>query len=196
MAERTAAIERETKETKIKVSLCLDGTGVSSIQTGIGFFDHMLDSFARHGQFDLNIEACGDLHVDAHHTIEDVGICLGKAFKKAIGDKSGITRFGNAAIPMDEALTIAAVDLSGRGFLAVDLTISQENIGDMPSHLVTEFLRAFASNAELTLHIRQFCGENPHHIVESVFKSSARALREAVSFDDRISGVPSTKGTL
>ncbi len=196
MPDRTAVIERETKETKIQVRINLDGTGESCIETGIGFFDHMLDSFARHGQFDLNVSANGDLHVDAHHTVEDVGICLGKAFKKAVGDKTGITRFGNAAIPMDEALTLAAVDLSGRGFLAIDLQIEQENIGEMPSHLVTEFFRAFAANAELTLHIRQFCGKNPHHIAESVFKSAARALREAVAFDSRTSGIPSTKGSL
>jgi len=196
MPERSAEIQRKTKETQIVVRLNLDGAGNSSVKTGIGFFDHMLDSFARHSRFDLEVEAAGDLHVDAHHTVEDVGICLGKAFKEAMGDKAGITRFGDAAVPMDEALVIVAVDLSGRGVLVADLNVKQENIGEFPSHLVIEFLKALAYNAGITIHVRQFAGENPHHIVESVFKSLARALKEAVSSVEGVEGVPSTKGVL
>ena len=196
MPDRFAEIERKTKETQITVRLSLDGSGSGSIRTGIGFFDHMLDSFARHGRFDLDVEAAGDLHVDAHHTVEDVGICLGKAFKEALGKKEGIARFGDAAVPMDEALAMVAVDLSGRGVLVADLTVKQENIGDFPSHLVLEFLKALSYNAGITIHARQFAGENPHHIVESVFKSLARALRQATSLVEGAGGVPSTKGVL
>ena len=195
-AERTAEVQRKTKETQIQIRLNLDGAGNSLTQTGIGFLDHMLDSFARHGRFDLQVEASGDLHVDAHHTVEDVGICLGKAFKEALGDKAGVARFGDAAVPMDEALTLAAVDLSGRGILVAALEVKQESIGGFPSHLVIEFLKALAYNAGITLHVRQLAGENPHHLVESVFKSLARAMKQAVAVVEADGGVPSTKGVL
>jgi len=196
MGKRSAEIQRKTKETQIVVRLNLDGDATGSVRTGIGFFDHMLESFARHSGFDLSVEASGDLHVDAHHTVEDVGICLGKAFKEALGDKAGITRFGDAAVPMDEALVMVAADLSGRGVLVADLHVKQENIGGFPSHLLIEFLKALAYNAGITLHARQFAGDNPHHIVESVFKSLARALKQATARAEGADGVPSTKGVL
>lgn len=193
---RTAEFERKTRETQINVRLSLDGTGAASIGTGIGFFDHMLDSFARHSGFDLTVEAKGDLEVDAHHTVEDVGICLGRALKEALGDRAGVTRFGDAAVPMDEALALAAVDLSGRGILVASLDVKQENIGGFPSHLVVEFLRSLAYNGGVTLHVRQLAGENPHHIVESVFKSVARALSQACVLREDTNDIPSTKGVL
>ena len=196
MGKRSAEIQSKTKETEIVVRLNLDGDGTGSVGTGIGFFDHMLESFARHSGFDLSVEASGDLHVDAHHTVEDVGICLGKAFREALADKAGITRFGDAAVPMDEALVIVAADLSGRGVLVADLSVKQENIGGFPSHLLIEFLKALAYNAGITLHVRQFAGDNPHHIVESVFKSLARALNQATARAEGAEGVPSTKGAL
>ncbi len=195
MARRTT-ITRTTEETDIRLSLDLDGPGVVSVATGIPFFDHMLDAFGRHALLDLLVEATGDLHVDAHHTVEDVGIVLGQAFAEALGEKAGIRRFGSAAVPMDEALVLAAIDISGRGglFYAVDLPI--ELIGTFDTTLAKEFLTAFAANAGLTLHVRTLAGENSHHIIEAVFKAVARALYEAVSTDPRVVGVPSTKGSL
>lgn len=193
---RTAAIERTTSETTISLTLDLDGSGATEVSTGVPFFDHMLDAFARHATFDLTVRAQGDLDVDAHHTVEDVGIVLGTALAQALGDKAGITRFGDACVPMDEALVLGAVDISGRGQLhyAVDLPV--EVIGTFDTTLAKEFLIAFASNAGLTLHVMSFAGENAHHIIEAAFKAVARAVRIAVSLDPRVTGVPSTKGSL
>ncbi len=193
---RAARVTRETAETNITVELDLDGAGTTSVETGVPFFDHMLDAFGRHATFDLTVAATGDLDVDAHHCVEDVGIVLGQALAEALGDKAGITRFGDAVVPMDEALVVAAVDVSGRGQLhyAVDLPI--EIIGTFDTTLAKEFLIAFASNAGITLHVRSFAGENSHHIIEAAFKAVARAVREAVAIDPRVSGVPSTKGAL
>jgi imidazoleglycerol-phosphate dehydratase len=193
---RTAALTRTTSETDIGLTLALDGTGASTIATGIGFFDHMLTAFARHSGFDLTIDAKGDLHIDAHHTVEDTGIVLGSAFRQALGDKSGITRFGQALIPMDEALAEAAVDISGRAFLAWNVAFARPMLGSMDTQLVEEFFRAFTGNALLTLHITSRAGSNAHHVAESCFKAAARALRMAVSIDPRIAGIPSTKGAL
>jgi len=174
----------------------LDGSGTTSVATGVPFFDHMLDAFGRHGLFDLEVRASGDLEVDSHHTVEDVGIVLGAAFDEALGDKVGITRFGSAALPMDEALVLAAVDISGRGQLhwAVDLPI--EIIGTFDTTLAKEFLVAFVTKAGVTLHVRSLAGDNAHHIIEAAFKAVARALKEAVAIDPQVSGVPSTKGSL
>jgi len=193
---RTATVERATRETDITVSIDLDGTGTTKIETGVPFFDHMLDAFGRHGLFDLAVNATGDLEIDAHHTVEDVGIVLGGAVAQALGDKAGITRFGSCAMPMDEALVLAAVDISGRGALyyAVDLPI--EIIGTFDTTLAKEFLVAFATNAGLTLHVRSLAGDNAHHIIEAAFKAVARALKDAVALDARVNGVPSTKGAL
>ena len=193
---RAATIERATRETDITVSIDLDGGGVTKIATGVPFFDHMLDAFGRHGLFDLAVNATGDLEIDAHHTVEDVGIVLGGAVAQALGDKAGITRFGSCAMPMDEALVLAAVDISGRGALyyAVDLPI--EIIGTFDTTLAKEFLVAFATNAGLTLHVRSLAGDNAHHIIEAAFKAVARALKDAVALDARVNGVPSTKGAL
>jgi len=193
---RTASMTRSTGETNITVTLDLDGSGATSIETGVPFFNHMLDAFGRHATFDLTVIATGDTDVDAHHTVEDVGIVLGQAVDQALGDKGGISRFGSAVVPMDEALVLGAVDISGRGQLhyAVDLPI--EIIGTFDTTLAKEFFIALAANAGLTLHIRSFTGENSHHIVEAAFKAAARALRQAVALDSRVSGVPSTKGTL
>jgi imidazoleglycerol-phosphate dehydratase len=193
---RTAEIERNTKETKIRAKGDLDGAGNCSISTGVGFFDHMLEQLSKHGLFDIDLLAAGDLHIDPHHTVEDVGIVLGQAFDRALGDKSGITRYGNKTVPMDEALVMASVDISGRGSLSYALDIPQERIGEFPTDLVPEFFTAFANNARITLHLRQVAGSNPHHVVEAAFKSFARALAEAVSLSDRQKGVPSTKGSL
>lgn len=193
---RTSEITRNTKETKVSVKLNLDGVGDSSISTGIGFFDHMLEQLAKHSLVDLEIKAEGDLSVDAHHTVEDVGIALGGALDKALGGKEGIRRYGEAAVPMDEALVMTSIDISGRGFLEFSLDIPVENIGGMPSETVEEFFKALSSSAKLTVHIRQISGSNAHHIVEAAFKSFARSLGEAVSKSDRVKGVPSTKGTL
>ena len=194
--ERSAIVARKTGETDITVSVTLDGRGTVVVATGVPFFDHMLDAFGRHGLFDLRVDATGDLAVDAHHTVEDVGICIGSAIAKALGDRAGIRRFGSATIPMDEALVLAAVDISGRGGLhwAVELPI--EIIGTFDTTLAREFLIALATNAGLTLHVRSLAGENSHHIIEAAFKAVARALAEAVSLDPRVSGVPSTKGSL
>ncbi len=196
IVERLATIERETRETKIRVVLDLDGTGIVDVETGVPFFDHMLEALGRHGLFDLAVSALGDLEIDAHHTVEDVGICIGQAIAQALGDKAGIARFGSAIVPMDEALALAAVDVSGRGqpHYAVDVPI--EFIGTFDTTLAKEFLVALATNAGITLHVRSLAGENAHHIIEASFKAVARALAEAVAFDARVVGVPSTKGTL
>jgi len=194
---RSASIARRTSETDITLALTLDGAGQSEIDTGIGFLDHMLTAFARHGRFDLTVTALGDLHIDAHHTVEDVGIVLGQAFAEAIGDKRGITRFGQALIPKDEALAEAAVDISGRPHLAWNATFTREMLGDIDTQLFEEFFRAFAGNARITLHVTSRAGANAHHIAESCFKAAARALRMAVSIDPRAGdAIPSTKGAL
>ncbi len=193
---RSAELKRETKETRICVSINLDGTGDARVDTGIGFFDHMLDHLARHGGFDLAVKAEGDLHIDAHHTVEDVGICLGKAFTDALGRPEGITRYGHAVVPMDETLAEAVVDISGRPFLRYAADVPGERIGAFDVALAEEFLRAFAVNARITLHVVLRHGTNAHHCVEGVFKAVARSLRQAVRLDPRVSGMPSTKGTL
>jgi len=193
---RTAKIERKTAETDIQLELNLDGTGQSSIKTGVGFFDHMLELLSKHGLFDLNIEAKGDLHVDQHHTVEDVGICFGQAIRQAIGDKAGIRRYGHFTLPMEETLVTSAVDLSGRYFLVFQAEFASAKIGDFDSELVEDFWQATAANALCNLHIVLHHGRNSHHVSEAVFKSCARALRMAVESDPRQKGVPSTKGTL
>jgi imidazoleglycerol-phosphate dehydratase len=193
---RRATIERVTSETGITLTLALDGEGSVSVSTGVPFFDHMLDAFGRHGLFDLEVDAEGDVAVDAHHTVEDVGICLGQAFALALGDKAGIRRFGSVFVPMDEALVLAAVDISGRGQLHYAVETPIELIGTFDTGLAKEFLIAFATNAGITVHVMAFAGENAHHIIEAVFKAVGRALAEAVEIDPRVTGVPSTKGAL
>ena len=193
---RSATIARQTRETQITVTLELDGSGATSIETGVPFFDHMLDAFGRHGLFDLTVAAKGDLEIDAHHTVEDVGIVLGQAIAQALADKRGITRFGSSALPMDEALVLAAVDISGRGALYYDVSLPIEIIGTFDTTLAKEFLTALATNAGVTLHVRSLAGDNAHHIIEAAFKAVARALAQAVALDPRVSGVPSTKGAL
>ncbi|HEY5540241.1 MAG TPA: imidazoleglycerol-phosphate dehydratase HisB [Coriobacteriia bacterium] len=193
---RSATITRETRETQITVRLDLDGRGTTDVETGVPFFDHMLDAFGRHGLFDLTVAAKGDLEIDAHHTVEDVGIVLGQAVAQALADKSGITRFGSSSLPMDEALVLVAVDISGRGALYYDVALPIEIIGTFDTTLAKEFLTALATNAGITLHVRSLAGENAHHIVEAAFKAVARALAQAVALDARVSGVPSTKGAL
>ena len=194
---RTATITRTTKETDIQVTIGLDGTGAVDAQTGIGFFDHMLDAFGRHGLFDLTVRAKGDLHVDGHHTVEDTGIVLGQAFARALGDKRGIVRYGDIALPMDEALVLAAVDISGRGGLYWRADIPWQMVGQFDSTLAKEFFIAFATNAGVTLHVQQLAGENVHHIVEATFKAVARALRAAVAIDPQAAdALPTTKGAL
>ena len=194
---RKAETERKTKETEIVLSIDIDGKGRSEIETGIGFFDHMLTLFAMHGGFDLKIKCKGDLEVDGHHTVEDVGIALGEAFNKALGDKKGITRYGDKTVPMDEALNLAAVDISGRGYLNFDAFIPTEKIGEFDSELVEEFFTAFTRSAKITLHIVQMAGENSHHIAEGIFKAVARALREAVKVQPEFKEIlPSTKGVI
>jgi imidazoleglycerol-phosphate dehydratase len=195
-APRTAEIRRETAETKIALSLNLDGTGQSQLATGIGFFDHMLNLLARHSLIDLRVEAQGDLHVDAHHTVEDVGICLGKALAQALGDKAGIRRYGAATLPMDEALATVAIDLSGRAFCVWQAELPPELLGSFNAPLAEEFWRAVAGSGALNLHVLCHYGRNSHHIVEAIFKAAARALRQAVEPDPRGVGVPSTKGVL
>jgi len=191
---RWAQVVRETAETKVRVSLNLDGTGEGRVSTGIGFFDHMLTLLARHGSFDLEVEAKGDLEVDGHHTVEDTGICLGRAFLQARGEGKGIARFGHALLPMDEALALVAVDISGRGFLAYEVPCPVERVGALDSQLGEEFLRALAANGGITLHVRLLAGANGHHILEAVFKGLGVALRSALRVEgDR---VPSTKGVL
>jgi imidazoleglycerol-phosphate dehydratase len=194
---RVAQFRRQTRETTIELRLDLDGTGRAEVATGIGFLDHMLDSFARHARFDLVARATGDLHIDAHHTAEDVAIVLGQAFAEAAGDKRGLRRFADATVPLDEALVQVAVDLSGRGFAAVDLPFRGEMIGALPTEMVSHFLRSFATEARLTLHVRLLAGENDHHRAEATFKALARALELATRHDPRIADqVPSTKGSL
>ena len=193
---RTAEISRQTKETKIRLSLNLDGTGQSSPKTGVGFFDHMLDLLARHSLIDLDVTAEGDLHVDAHHTVEDVGIVLGQAIEKAVGDKRGIHRYGWAIVPMDETLAQVAIDLSGRPAFVFNVTFTGEAIGQFPVELVEEFFKSIATNGKLNLHVSVPYGTNNHHIAEAIFKATAKALRQAVSLDPRNPGVPSTKGSL
>ncbi len=194
---RTYELTRKTAETAITLSLNLDGTGRSVIDTGCGFLNHMLTLFASHGRFDLNVSCVGDVDVDDHHTVEDIGICLGEAFKQALGEKKGIIRYGQMILPMDEALILTAVDISGRSYLAYDLEIPTEKVGTFDTELVEEFWLAFVRKAELTLHIRKLAGTNSHHIIEGCFKSAARALRQAVAIDEsRKDEIPSTKGVL
>lgn len=194
---RTFAIERNTKETAIALSLNLDGSGKSEIATGCGFLDHMLTLFASHGRFDLNVTCKGDVEVDDHHTVEDIGICLGKAFAEALGDKRGVTRYGSCILPMDEALILTAVDCSGRSYLGYELPIPSEKVGTFDTELVEEFLLAFVREAKCTLHVRELAGTNSHHIIEGAFKSLARSLRAAVAIDAAFANeIPSTKGAL
>jgi imidazoleglycerol-phosphate dehydratase len=193
---REAVVERATKETSIVVRVVLDGSGVTDVATGVPFFDHMLDALGRHALLDLSVSAKGDLEIDAHHTVEDVGICIGQAIATALGDKAGIRRFGSASVPMDEALVLAAVDVSGRGSLTYDVDVPIELIGSFDTTLAKEFFVALASNAGLTLHLHEVAGDNAHHIIEAAFKAAARALREAIELDARVVGVPSTKGSL
>ena len=193
---RSATIHRDTAETKIELSLNLDGTGRHDLATGVGFFDHMLTHVAKHGLFDLTVKCQGDLHVDAHHSVEDVGICFGKALAQALGDKSGIRRYGSATVPMDETLVTAAVDLSGRPFLVWNADVPNETLGAFRSSLAEEFWRAASSAGAFNLHVVLHHGKNTHHIVEAIFKATARALRAATELDPRGRGVPSTKGVL
>ena len=195
--QRTAEIKRKTTETDIELSLCLDGSGIAEIQTGSGFLNHMLTSFARHGRFDLTVRCTGDTWVDYHHTVEDVGICLGEAIASALGDMRGVTRFGSAVIPMDEALVLAAVDLSGRACLGYALEIPAQKVGDFDTELAEEFFLGLVRTARMTLHLRSLAGKNSHHIIEGAFKAFASALRQAVSIDPAAAGeIPSTKGVL
>ena len=194
---RTAEINRNTAETKISLKLCLDGSGKGDIVTGCGFLDHMLTLFSKHGRFDLTLRCDGDTYVDDHHTVEDVGIALGQAFRQALGDKRGIVRYGNMILPMDEALILTAVDLSGRGYLGYDLQIPTQKVGSFDTELVEEFWLGFIRNAEATLHIRQLAGTNSHHIIEGAFKSAGRSLRAAVAIEAAFTDeIPSTKGVL
>ena len=195
-AARTATIQRETAETRIALRLNLDGTGQSSIQTGVGFLDHMLTLFAKHGLFDLELECKGDTQVDAHHSTEDIGICLGQAFAQALGDKRGITRYGHIVLPMEETLVTVAVDLSGRNYVVFHAPIPAAKIGEFDSELVEDFWYSFASNALCNYHVLLHYGRNSHHIAEGIFKASARALRTAITLDPRQNDIPSTKGTL
>ena len=194
---RNSEITRKTAETDIRLSIALDGTGKAEISTGVGFMDHMLTLFARHGMFDLCVSCKGDTDVDDHHSVEDIGIALGQSFREALSDKRGITRYGDITLPMDESLVLAAVDISGRGMLCCDVEFKTEKIGTFDTELVEEFFQAFASNAALTLHIRQLAGRNSHHIAEAMFKATARALRKAVAIDPTAKdAIPSTKGVL
>ena len=197
MGNRTGTVDRKTKETQISVAVDLDGSGRSQISTGIGFLDHMLDQLSRHSLMDLKVEAKGDLHIDFHHTTEDTGICIGEAVAKALGDRKGIRRWGEATVPMDETLTRVALDASNRPYLIWKVTFSKPKLGEMDTELFKEWFQAFAQNAGLTLHIENLYGENNHHIVESCFKGLARALRQAIEIDPRqTQAVPSTKGVL
>jgi imidazoleglycerol-phosphate dehydratase len=193
---RSAEIERATDETRVQVALALDGEGEGTRNTGVGFLDHMLDLFARHGRIDLAVSASGDLETGAHHTVEDVGICIGRALDQALGDRAGVARFGEATVPMDEARAVCAVDLSGRGLLVFEAEVPPGAIANFDHELTEEFLRALAGNAKLTLHVAVQAGSNVHHIFEAIFKALALALRRAVSLDPSMAGVPSTKGTL
>ena len=194
---RTVTIDRTTAETQISLTLCLDGTGKGTIATGCGFLDHMLTLFAKHGRLDLELTCQGDTQVDDHHTVEDIGICLGQAFAQALGDKRGILRYGSMLLPMDEALILSAVDLSGRGHLTYDLQIPTEKVGTFDTELTEEFWLGFVRNAACTLHLKQLAGSNSHHIIEGAFKSVGRSLRQAVAIDpDFANEIPSTKGVL
>ena len=193
---RTAKIQRKTAETEIELALTLDGTGQSEISTGVGFLDHMLELLAKHSLIDLKVKAQGDLHIDQHHTVEDVGICFGQALAQALGDKAGIRRYGDATLPMDEVLVTVALDLSGRPCFVWKVEIPTEKIGSFDAQLVEEFWRAVAVHAQMNLHVLLHYGRNSHHIAEAVFKGAARALATAVERDSRVKGVPSTKGTL
>jgi imidazoleglycerol-phosphate dehydratase len=196
MSERKACLKRQTGETRIEVAVNLDGSGEYTIETGIGFFDHMLSHLARHGLFDITVRAEGDLHVDPHHTVEDVGICLGKAFLEAVGSPAGLTRYGAALVPMDEALAEVAVDFSGRPFLVYNADLRGGSLGGFDVELAQEFMQAFSVHARVTLHVNLQYGTNTHHCLEGIFKAWARALKMALSKDARVSGVPSTKGML
>jgi imidazoleglycerol-phosphate dehydratase len=194
---RTGAVKRKTKETDIEVAVDLDGTGASAVATGIGFLDHMLDLLARHSRIDIRVKALGDLHIDQHHTTEDTGIALGQALRQALGDMKGITRYSDVHVPMDEALTRVAIDISGRPFLVFRVAFGRDKVGAFDTELVREWFQAFAMNAGITLHVETLYGANDHHIAESCFKALARALRGAVAIDARAAGeVPSTKGVL
>ena len=194
---RTADIQRNTQETRIQLSLCLDGTGKSDIATGVGFLDHMLTLFARHGDFDLTVRCDGDTEVDGHHSVEDIGICLGKAFSQALGDKRGICRYGQFLLPMDETLVLCACDLSGRDYLGWSVDLPAAKVGDFDTELAKEFWLAFVRNSPGSIHIRLLAGENTHHILEAVFKGMGRTLKAAVALDEKHLGeIPSTKGTL
>ena len=194
---RYAEINRKTNETNIQLTLNIDGTGTADVKTGCGFLDHMLNLLAKHGKFDLTVKCDGDTEVDFHHTTEDIGICLGEAFKKALGDKMGITRYADTTLPMDEALILTAVDLSGRSFLACTLGFKATKVGSFDTELCEEFFRAFVRRAEITLHIRQLAGTNSHHIIEGIFKSVARSMFDALSIDERFKDdIPSTKGVI
>lgn len=194
---RTATIKRATSETSVEVTVNLDGTGVRDIHTGIGFYDHMLEQLARHGLFDLHIKTVGDLHIDAHHTVEDTAIALGEAFREALGDRAGINRYGHSAVPMDETLSRVALDVSGRAYLVWKVQFSQSRLGEMDTELFWHVFHSFAQAAGITLHVQTHYGSNNHHIAESCFKALARALKQAVAIDPRQAGsIPSTKGTL
>jgi imidazoleglycerol-phosphate dehydratase len=193
---RVATVERKTRETSVTVSLALDGRGRGEIKTGVPFLDHMLESFSRHGFFDLSVAAEGDLRVDEHHTVEDVGIVLGRAFREALGDRSGIRRFGSATVPLDEALCSAVVDIGGRAYLSYKVPIKQERVGSFQTELVHDFMKALADETGMNLHLTAHSGRNPHHVIEAAFKALARAMDEATSREARLEGVLSTKGTL
>ncbi|MCL2663836.1 MAG: imidazoleglycerol-phosphate dehydratase HisB [Oscillospiraceae bacterium] len=194
---RKSEISRSTSETKIKLSLNLDGTGKSAVDTGVGFLDHMLELFSRHGKFDLDVTCKGDTHVDFHHSVEDIGICLGDAFSQALGDARGICRYSDVTLPMDEALVLCAVDVSGRSYLSLDIELPDRAVGTMDTELFEEFLQAFVRKAGVTLHLRMLEGKNAHHILEACFKALARTLRAAVKIDNEFSDeIPSTKGVL
>jgi imidazoleglycerol-phosphate dehydratase len=193
---REAEVNRKTAETEVYVKINIDGAGKSHINTGIGFLDHMLNLFSKHGLFDLQVEAKGDLYVDSHHTVEDIGITLGQAFLKALGDKKSIKRYGLSYVPMDEVLIRAVVDISGRPYLYYDLELKMQALGNFETETVEDFFRAFAYNSGITLHVEQLHGKNTHHIIEGAFKALGRCLDEATEIDDRIEGVPSTKGVL
>jgi imidazoleglycerol-phosphate dehydratase len=195
-APRRAEISRVTRETRITVMLKIDGHGRTQINTGVPFLDHMLDSFARHGFFDLTVEAHGDVNIDDHHTVEDVGIVVGRAFRQALGDRSGIRRFGEATVPLDEALCSAVVDISGRAYLAYNVEIKQERVGTFQTVLVQDFMKAFADEVGMNLHLNLQSGRNPHHIIEATFKALARAMDQATAIDPRVTSVLSTKGVL
>jgi len=193
---RIASLERNTLETRIRLSINLDGQGTAKLKTGVGFFDHMLNLFARHSLIDLTLDVDGDLHIDAHHTVEDTGIALGKALVQAVGDKAGIRRYGQAVVPMDESLASAAIDLSGRPFLVYRAQLPPIQVGQFPTELAEEFFRGFSSAGLLNLHLEVPYGTNAHHMIEAMFKATARALRQAVEHDPRAKGIPSTKGVL